>query len=250
MGRLHREVMLLLVQEIAAGTRTPGEMLPREVDLAEEYEISRGVAREVIRALEERGLVTVRHGVGATVNPAERWDLFDADVLGAVLDTGRGSDILAEYLECRRVLEVEAAGLAAERATVAQRRQISAALAEMEAAVAEAPVPATERRFHEADVHFHQTVMAASGNRALGMLAERIHAALLVARFPLARPEYRVTRALPEHRRIHEAIADGDPAAARAAMQAHLDTVGSYLQEHRRAGSDPSRGGLDRDPTQ
>lgn len=239
MSRLHRDVMRWLVQEIVSGARTPGSMLPREVDLAREYDVSRGIARETIRALEERGLITVRHGVGATVNPDAQWDLFDPDVLVGVLDTERGTEVLAEYLECRRVLEVEAVGLAAGRAQASDLDAIAAALDAMEAAVEEPPTAAAERRFHEADVRFHQAVMVASGNRALGMLAERIHAALVEARFPLARPEYRVSRALPQHRRIHAAIAAGDVEEARAAMKAHLDTVGDYLQEHR--GATPRR---------
>ena len=94
---------------------------------------------------------------------------------------------------------------------------------------------ASERRFHEADLGFHQAVMAATGNQALGVLTERIHSALLIARYPLARPDYRQTRGLPEHRRILDAIAARDPVAARAAMSAHLDTVASYLSEATRA---------------
>jgi GntR family transcriptional repressor for pyruvate dehydrogenase complex len=51
-----------LTSEIVSGERPPGEMLPREVDLAAEFNVSRGVARETIRAMEERGLISVKHG--------------------------------------------------------------------------------------------------------------------------------------------------------------------------------------------
>ena len=112
MSRLHRELMEVLIAEIVSGQRPAGEMLPREVDLAAEFGVSRGVARECIRAMEERGLISVRHGRGATVSPSERWDVFDPDVLASVLDGEGGNDLLAEYLECRRIIEVEAAGLA------------------------------------------------------------------------------------------------------------------------------------------
>ena len=50
-----------------------GSLLPRETDLAERFGISRGVVREVLRGLEERGVVTVRHGHGAIVNGQDRW---------------------------------------------------------------------------------------------------------------------------------------------------------------------------------
>jgi DNA-binding FadR family transcriptional regulator len=231
MTRLHRDVMRLLIEDIVSERRETGEMLPREVDLAAEYSVSRGVARETIRAMEERGLIVVKHGKGATVTGSESWNVFDPDVLVALLDSDRGSAVLAQYLECRRILEVEAAGLAAERVTKQQLKAVEAAFAAMEEAAA-ASSPQGEQRFHEADVAFHQALIAATGNQALGVLADRIHSALVVARFPLARPEYREERALPEHRRILEALRDKDPDAARAAMSEHLDTIGTYLREH------------------
>ncbi|HEX7291503.1 MAG TPA: FCD domain-containing protein, partial [Conexibacter sp.] len=90
---------------------------------------------------------------------------------------------------------------------------------------------AAEDLFHEADIAFHQALAAATGNRALAVLAERIHAALLVARYPLARPQHRVERALPEHRRILAAVEAHDAEEARAAMRDHLDTAAKYLRE-------------------
>jgi GntR family transcriptional repressor for pyruvate dehydrogenase complex len=208
-------------------------MLPREVDLAAEFDVSRGVARETIRAMEERGLIAVKHGKGATVNEPEDWDVFDPDVLAATLDSERGSEVLAEYLECRRILEVEAAGMAAQRATKRDVDHLTKALRRMEETAARPGSQAAEERFHEADIAFHQTLIGATGNRALGGLVERIHSALLLARFPLARPQYRQERALPEHRRILAAVTAKDPDEARAAMSDHLDTIARYLDEHR-----------------
>ncbi|MBS1881395.1 MAG: FadR family transcriptional regulator [Actinobacteria bacterium] len=221
--------------EIAGGDLPAGTMLPREVDLAERFEVSRGVARETIRALEERGLISVRHGKGATVTDSTNWDVLDPDVLGVLLVGSGGDELLREYLECRRVLEVEAAALAAERATDEDVANLKAALDQMEATMSQPPTPVAERAFHEADIAFHQTLIGTTGSRVLGRLVERIHSALLVARFPLARPEYRVKRGMPEHRRIYEAVEARDPDAARAAMSAHLDTTTRYLNERKRA---------------
>jgi DNA-binding FadR family transcriptional regulator len=234
MARKHRDVMRLLIADIVSGVRPAGEMLPREVDLAAEFAVSRGVARETIRAMEERGLISVKHGRGATVNEPADWDVFDPDVLAAILESERGSEVLGEYLECRRMLEVEAAGLAAERAAKRDVQRLAAAMARMEESAARPPGQAAEERFHEADIAFHQALIAATGNRALGGLVERIHSALLLARFPLARPDYREEIALPEHRRILAAVTAGDSAGARQAMSDHLDTIGGYLGEHRR----------------
>src|SRR3954454_9511552 len=201
MARLHREAMNALIADIVTGARQEGEMLPREVDLAQQFDVSRGVARETIRALEERGLVPVKHGRGATVNEAGRWNVFDPVLLGVML-AGKDSDrSLSEYLECRRILEVEAAGLAAERADAEQLEALRAALERMEAAAEEPATATAERAYHEADLAFHQTLIAATSNRALSVLVGRIHSSLLLARFPLARPQYRHARSLPEHHR-------------------------------------------------
>ena len=72
MARKHRDLMRILIADIASGAHAAGEMLPKEVDLAAELDVSRGVARETIRALEERGLISVKHGKGATVNEPGR----------------------------------------------------------------------------------------------------------------------------------------------------------------------------------
>src|SRR5262245_61836035 len=117
MSRLHRVVLRELLLEIAMGTMAEGERLPRETDLAERFEVSRGVVRESLRGLEERGVIKVRHGAGATVRPAQEWNVLDPDVLSAILEGQASGTLLTEFLECRRIIEIECAGLAAERAT-------------------------------------------------------------------------------------------------------------------------------------
>jgi GntR family transcriptional repressor for pyruvate dehydrogenase complex len=232
--RLHREAMLEFVAEIVDGRLSPGDALPREVTVAERFGISRGIARECLRALEERGLATVKHGSATTVNPREDWDLFDPDVIAASLAGPGAVALLSEYLECRRIVEIEAAGLAAERATPDAVTVLQERFAAIEAALALRPARVQETAFHEADVAFHTALVEATGNLALLALVRRVDAALLAARYPLARPAYRRTRALPEHAAILEAVVSGDATAARAAMRTHLDTVEAYLQEHAR----------------
>ena len=217
-----------MIVEIVSGARTAGEMLPKEVDLAAEFEVSRGVARQSIRALEERGMLSVRQGKGAMVNEPREWDVFDPDVLAATLESGRGGDILAEYVECRRILEVEAAGMAAQRAKKGDVGRLTEALGRMEQAAARPAGTAVEERFHGADIAFHQALVAATGNRPLGQLVERLHSATLLARGSLVRPGYR-QRALVEHQRILAAVRAGDVAQAQRAMSDHLATLATYL---------------------
>jgi GntR family transcriptional repressor for pyruvate dehydrogenase complex len=225
--------MEVLLADIVTGRLPIGSSLPREADLADQFRVSRGVVRECVRGLEERGLVTVKHGRGATVLPAEAWDLFNPDVLAAVLDSRHGAAVLGEYLECRRLLEIEAAGLAAQRAQERHLAALSDAFERMTATAERAPDnAAAEALYHQADIDFHHAVIAATGNRALGRMTEPIHRALAMARRPLARPGLRIARSIPEHRRILTAIAAGDAAEARAAMRDHLETVEEYLREY------------------
>jgi DNA-binding FadR family transcriptional regulator len=233
MSRLHENVMRVLLGDIVSRRVPVGGWLPRETDLAGQFGVSRGVARECIRGLEERGLVVVKHGRGAAVRPEERWNVLDPDVLGALLDSGRGAAILGEYLESRRILEIAAAGLAAERAQPSHLTALSDAFDRM-AAAAERAVdsPAAEDLYHEADIAFHRALIDATGNRALGSMTEPIHRALIAARRPLARPDARLERSLPEHQRILAAVARADPDGAREAMREHLLTVEAYLHEY------------------
>jgi GntR family transcriptional repressor for pyruvate dehydrogenase complex len=232
--RLHRETMLEFVDAIVSGTLEPGTRLPKETALTEQYEISRGVARESVRALEERGLVSVKHGGHTVVNPREAWDLFDAEVITAALGGAAAVSLLGDYLECRRIIEIEAAGLAASRASGEHVARLEERLEAMKAAVAQRKAHIQEREYHAADVAFHLALVEATGNEALVSLVRRIDAALLAARYPLARPAYRQTRAIPEHEAILAAVRARDEAAARDATRAHLDTVEQYLREHAR----------------
>ncbi|MCW2953212.1 MAG: transcriptional regulator [Conexibacter sp.] len=229
MARLHRDATHILIADIVTGTYEAGSRLPRELDLAAEFGISRGVARECIRALEERGLINVRHGRGATVNPPERWDLLDPDTLAATLSTRRASMVIQQYLECRRILEVQGAELAARRASNAEIAALAERLAALEATTRHAQSRNAADLYQQAEFDFHIALVAGSENHALVSLVERINSALLTARETAAPVRYRRTRAFAEHQRIYDAIAAHRPRAARDAVNAHLDSVAGYL---------------------
>ena len=232
MSRLHTGAMRVLIGEIASGRWPEGELLPRELDLAERFDVSRNVARECVRGLEERRMVSVRHGSGARVRPEQDWDRFDPDVLGALLGGPRAAGVIAEYLECRRILEVEAAGLAAERAGETELDELAKAFDRMRLTAEGArDNPAGEALYREADVAFHRAIVRAAGNPVLGRMTEPIHRALSETFSALARPQLRFERGLPEHERVLAAIRAGDAAVAREAMRAHLMTVELYLRE-------------------
>ena len=225
MARLHREKMSGLLGAIVSGEFEPGELLPTEVELAAGLGVSRGVAREVVRALEERGVVSVRHGSGATVAALADWNVLNPEVLSAVLTGPDGRTILLELHECRALLEVGAAGLAARRATDGQVAVIEAACDRLVAA---------RSRDHAArgaaELALHRSVVAAAGNPSMAAMLLPVFNGLEVAAEMLGRRAG--TR--EEHRRIVQAIATRDAEAAELAMRSHLDALAADLRERRR----------------
>ncbi|HEX7290023.1 MAG TPA: FadR/GntR family transcriptional regulator [Conexibacter sp.] len=227
--------MRTLLDEIAHGRYEPGERLPPEMELAGQLGVSRGVVRELLRSLEDRNVIAIRHGRGAWVNPIADWNVLDADVLGALMPTPASVSVLSHYLECRRMLETEAAALAAQRASGRDLSDMADALAQMSAlAVASQTDAEANQRFHEADIAFHGAMFRASGNQVLPRVVEPIQRAMATLRPQLAlHPEHRLRKTLPEHKAILAAIADHDAEGARAAMREHLATVEGYLREYR-----------------
>lgn len=227
--------MTSTLREIAEGRYEVGSRLPPELEFAGQLGVSRGVIRELLRSLEDRSIIEIRHGRGAWVRPVGDWNVLDADVLAALMPTPASIGILTNYLECRRILEVEAAALAAERASGADLSSMADALATMtDLAVPSQTDPDADHRFHEADIAFHGAIFRASGNSVLPRVVEPVQRVMGTLRPRLAlHPEHRLRKTLPEHKAILAAIADHDPERARAAMRTHLRTVEDYLREYR-----------------
>ena len=118
--------------------------------------------------------------------------------------------------------EVEAAGLAAERANDSDLDALSGAVERMADAAGHAGRSrAALERFYDADLDFHRAVVGASGNRAIGRMSLPLHRALAVAARRRGDPS-ELPRTITEHRRIVKAVTAGDATAAREAMAAHL----------------------------
>lgn len=221
--------MQQLIGEIVNDLFPAGTFLPGEVELVERFGVSRGVVRECLRGLEERRMVAVRHGKGAQVLSPDDWDVFDSSVFAAVVESPRGTGLLSEYLECRKLLEVQGAALAAQRATPSRLRDLEVSYQRLSTiAQQQRGDRQSDNDYHDADIGFHSALAAASGNRALARLVYEIHRSLLPRQI-LARPDRRRDEILSEHERILVAVRNGDERAAAAAMAAHLGAVERYL---------------------
>lgn len=232
MDRRHRELVRELVSEITSGERVEGDSLPREVDLAERFDVSRGVARESLRALEERGLIRVKHGRGATVRPASEWNMFDGEVMAGMLAGPRADTALSGALECLRILEPEAAALAAERASSQDLQELSQALERIDEGSRRAATnPTTRARARAGEIAFHRALMRAAQNPSIARIGEPLHHALGVAKEFRRGTEDAPAPQVQDYERIVEAVAHDDPEGARDATRRCLDKLARELGE-------------------
>lgn len=213
-----------LVAEVASNLRTRiingevqvGDRLPSEAQLTAEFSVSRTVIREAIATLRADNLVEPRQGAGVFVLEPEEstqrpFQIVDADKISSII----------EMLELRAAVEMEAAALAAARRSPAQEEEIYEAEANIRA-LAKQGLATTD-----ADFQFHRAIAAAANNprfaEFLDLLGQTvIPRSALQASGGQRSPDSYIALISGEHRAIADAIAAGDPDAARDAMRQHL----------------------------
>ncbi len=240
--RLYRQIADQLRASIQRGEFLPGSRLPPERDLARQLGVSRPSVREALIALEVEGLVDVRIGSGIYVRAQGGPAAHGAAAAGSngqrapprgspganghahgAQGGGQGDAAAGpfELLRARHLIESECAALAAKHAKRAQVDAIAAALDEMQAEMDAGAMPLA------ADRLFHLRIAEATGNGALVYVVRLVWEERTGPLYQQLEHHYDSPRlwntAMAEHRRVIDAIAVHDPAAARAAMQRHLD---------------------------
>ncbi|NIZ10728.1 FadR/GntR family transcriptional regulator [Pseudooceanicola sp. HF7] len=206
---------------ILRGILRPGETLPPERELAERLEVSRPSLRDALSQLQDRGLLDARAGSGVYVS--DQLGMQVAPALVALLQ--RHEEAVLDYLSFRRDLEGQAAERAARNGSDTDLRLIATVMDKMRRAH-EAADPAQEARL---DADFHMAVLEASHNTVLlhmmramfGLLREGVFWNRQVI-FATATTRDAL---LAQHEAIAAAIAARAPAAARKAVEDHLDYV-------------------------
>jgi DNA-binding FadR family transcriptional regulator len=229
-----RNAPMALSIEIVAGRLTPGAALPNPSELGARFKLSAEGLGRCVRELERRGLVTSDPAGLVTVASRDSWDLFDPHVITAAIAGPAAVSMLAGYLECRRFVLVDVAGLATERVTPQAMTAFEQHLSAVAAALTLRSELVQQRAYNSAATAFLQTLLACAGNAAMATVVQSIDAALAMARYPSAPAAYRRTRALREHESILTSIRARDPDGAQDAMRAHLTTTEWFLREHAR----------------
>src|SRR5215207_5929584 len=114
---LTQSLVQRLGSSIVRGEIAPGGALPIEAELSKKYGASRTVMREAVKILSTKGLIGQRPRVGTYVEPEEKWDLLDPEVLKWILDRRFSLELLREFLQIRMGIEPAASALAATHAT-------------------------------------------------------------------------------------------------------------------------------------
>ena len=220
-GHLPDLIAAEIMERVTSGELAPGDRLPPESVLAESFGVSRNVVREAISRLRSDGVIDTKPRLGATILPLSQRKSFriDADFV-----TDRAG--LSELFELRGVLEIEAAGLAAQRCTKAD-------VAAMKSAVdAATGLTVADEAWIEADAAFHRALGSATRNGYLSafvdFLAIRIIETTRATRDVYGNDDL-LEKTVEEHRTVLDAVASKDAAKARDAMYRHIKGAAERL---------------------
>lgn len=217
-GTLYARIAEQIERLIDERSLHPGDRLPSERELAALLGVSRPSLREAIKTLAALGKLRVRHGRGVFISPP--------DGIQGMASPGIG---LRELFAMREVLEVPAAGWAAESA---DKVEIGALLDYVVALEATSDFDALRRL----DTEFHLRIAAMAGNRFLQRTMSVLHEMLTSGMETTLTIPGRLERSRAEHRQLAQAIAAGDAAGARRAMRKHI--LGAAAAAERRLRED------------
>ncbi|GAA3548182.1 FCD domain-containing protein [Nonomuraea rosea] len=222
---LHGQVVDRIGRSLAAEELRAGEVLRLE-DVQERYGVSRTVAREAVRVLESKRVVTSRPRVGVTVRPMSAWNLYDPQVIRWRLASPRREAQLPELAVLRAEVEPRAAALAAEHAGPAVRQELIAHAR----ALTSAARAGDRQGFVIADAAFHRALLTASGNGMFAQLADVTEELFAARRDLLLLPERLDTDAVRRHLDVAEAIAAGRRAEAARAVGSILESARNEVE--------------------
>ncbi|WP_407159338.1 FadR/GntR family transcriptional regulator [Bradyrhizobium sp. STM 3557] len=202
---------------IVTGAWPEGQILPREIELAAHFDVSRTSIRESLSILKAKGLIAAKQKAGTHVRERADWNMLDAELLEWTWTLRPAAEFARQLLQVRRIIEPEACAICAARGTDADLARIERAYREMEAAGSDA------RAYTEPDLRFHRAILTATANDFLVAFGATVQAALRVSFALSTRNPGAPRKSLPYHRAVLDAIWARHPEQARAAMHRLMD---------------------------
>lgn len=208
---------------ILEGRLSPGDRLPPEKQLGEQFQVSKQTLRESMRALEHMGLIDVRKGVGGGAFIVEVDEKVAARSLANYLYF---KNLTIENLsECRRIMEPYAAARAAERISPSGLES----LRRLNDSARQNFQEKNWDRVSRDEIAFHRLIARQTGNPILVLMLDFIET-LLEDFKKILKPDVEFLESvLKAHEAIHASIADGNPQLAAEQMRAHVMDVEAYL---------------------
>lgn len=225
---LAESVAQSIVRLIQSGQLKPGDCLPSQKELMAQMGVGRSSIREAVQRLIHLDILQSYPGKGTFVNEGVMGMAVSSQELSLLL----AKDSLAELIEVRTCLEIRAAFLAAQKATVEDLEAMQGALKEFEEAVR------SDRLSFDANAAFHIALARASHNCFLVKLVENIFSALYTLREEsevlLHGDRQDQRKALERHKQIYEAIRERQPEEAQRWMQGHFEDARLLLERTER----------------
>lgn len=208
---------------IRSGELPAGCRLPAEQRLAAQLGISRNTAREAVKILASARVLDVRRGDGTYVTSLTPQLLLEG--LGFAVDLLHERHLL-EVVEVRRMLEPQAAAAAASRVSEADLEGLAEHLARMDKAASRSEAMVDH------DIAFHRRIAQASGNALLTSMLDALSRHTLRALvWRGITDEPSAAQAIAEHRAIHQALVQRNPAVAYAAALVHVNTTEQRIRQ-------------------
>jgi len=218
--RFTDQIIENLIAMIASGELKPGDKLPPEPQLMEQFGVGRSSIREAIGALELIGVLTVRPGHGTHVTDST--DKVQSKSIGLSLIT-IGHEKIRELVEARVELEQDIVRLAAERATEEDIADIKAQQKKLISAAKSGP------KLIAADLGFHSALAKASHNSVLMRFLSELRQPMRHWMEQKAKYDWGYDQVVEEHEAILSAIEAHDPETAQSAMRVHVEMSGEKL---------------------
>ncbi|MCE9939326.1 FadR/GntR family transcriptional regulator [Serratia liquefaciens] len=201
-----------LGQQILAGDYQAGSILPGEMELGEQFGVSRTAVREAVKMLAAKGMLLPRPRIGTRVMPQSQWNFLDQDLLTWWMTKENFNQVMQHFLILRTSLEPQACSLAAANASTQQTARLAELMAEMRAL----HVQFDREHWIQVDTQFHQLIYEASGNPFLTSFAN-LFSSVYQSYFRAITGNEVIK--LQNHQAIVDAILAGDGAGALAACQ-------------------------------
>jgi GntR family transcriptional repressor for pyruvate dehydrogenase complex len=221
---------------ILEGRLTPGDRLPSEKQLGEQFQVSKQTLRESMRALEHMGLIDVRKGVGGGAFIVEVDERVAAQNLANYLYFKNLT--IADLSECRRIMEPYAAARAAERMSPSERNRLK----QLNDSTRQNLKMQKWDQVSRDEIAFHRLIARQTDNPILILMLDFVETLLEDFKKILKPDASFMESVLLAHEAIFGAIAAGNPALASEQMLAHVIDVETYLSRLKKSGPAKSCG--------